>query len=348
MMAVISESTNLDRLTLSEWHDYVEGHPASTIFHHRAWIELLIEQYRFPLHILAVKEAGQVVAAAPWLETRKPWGARKLVCLPFTDCMRVLADDDRALARFHEGLRGEPFGDYRSVVLRTDRPLGDDPRPSNWVRHEIATDRPLDEIVAGYSSNVRQNTRKAQRNQLRFQRRTDPDAMQTFYHLHLLTRRKHGVPIQPRRFFARLYDRLIRPGLGFVGVVSKDDRPLTASVFLVYNGAMIYKYGASDARALPYRPNELMFSNAIRMATQEGCVRLDFGRSSKRDEGLCRFKRKWGTVESGVYHEHFLGQPGVSTSPGDSLPHRLGTLFIRRSPPIVCRMLGEVLYKYSQ
>ena len=88
-----------------------------------------------------------------------------------------------------------------------------------------------------------------------------------------------------------------------------------------------------------------MYSNAIRIADDQGCARLDFGRSNKRDEGLCRFKRKWGATQSEVYHEHFRGQP--STSRDDSLPYRLGTLAIRRSPTIVCRVLGEMLYKYS-
>ncbi len=345
-MTAIAQSTRLSRLSLSEWQDYVESRPQSMIFHHRAWIELLIEQYHFPLYVLAVKEGGRITAAAPWLETRKPWGSRKLMSLPFTDCMRVLAEDDRALAHFHEGLHGEPFDGYRSVVLRTDRPLGEQPSTSNWVRHEVSTDRPFDEIVSDYSSNVRRNLRKAERSGLRFERRTDADAIRTFYRLHLMTRRKHGVPIQPKRFFARLHDRLVQPGLGFVGVVSKDGQAIAASVFLVYNGTMIYKYGASDARALAYRPNEFMFSNAIRMATEQGCVRLDFGRSNKRDEGLCRFKRKWGTTENEVYHEHILGQPSMSG--GDSLPRKLGALAIRRSPTVVCRVLGEMLYKYSQ
>lgn len=344
-MATTVASEDLSRLGLAQWQEYVEAHPASTAFHHRNWLDLLAEQYHFPRHIPAVTEGGEIMAAAPFFETRRPWRAKRLISLPFTDSIRVLAADERWVELMLDAVRDEAAGTYGSVVLRTDRPLAGMAPGAYGVRHELSIARTLEEIRARYSSNVRQNLRKAERSRLRFQWRADADAVEAFYRLHLATRKKHGVPIQPKGYFARLARRMLGSGLGFVGLVLKDGAAIAAGVFLAYNKTMIYKYGASDPETLACRPNEYLIDNAIRVACEEGYERLDFGMSRQCDEGLRRFKRKWGAAESPLYHHRLLGR--APASHGDSLALRIGAIAIRHSPAILCRALGEMLYKYS-
>ena len=56
------------RLTLDEWQSYVEGHPDSSPFHHRSWLELLTQQYRFQPYIIGVKSGNEIIAAIPFLK----------------------------------------------------------------------------------------------------------------------------------------------------------------------------------------------------------------------------------------------------------------------------------------
>ena len=346
-MSAPSKTTSLSRLTLSEWQDYVESHPESTTFHHRAWIELLMEQYGFALHLFGVKQAGQITAAVPFLETKKPWGTKKLISLPFTDYMRVLADDENSLRRLLDGLRDEPFERYRAVVLRTDRPLGLTAETGHWLRHEIPINLPFETITSRFSSSTRANIQKAKKRGLRFVQSSDADAMAAFYRLHLATRIKHGVPIQPKRFFTRFHERIIRPGLCYIALVTKNDHPISTAVNLTFNKTVIFKYLASDPRALSDRPNELLDSSVIRLANEQGYETIDFGRSDSRNEGLSHYKRKWGAIENELSYEYLIGQP--SPPPADEpLSERIASSVIRRSPAFVCRSLGEVLYKYSQ
>ena len=68
--------------------------------------------------------------------------------------------------------------------------------------------------------------------------------VETFYRLHLQTRRRLGVPVQPRRFFALLLERVIRTGLGFVLTAHRDNVPVAGALFCAWNGTVMCKYSA--------------------------------------------------------------------------------------------------------
>jgi len=340
-----ASSMPLSEMTLDAWQSYIESHPDATPFHHRNWIELLVKQYGFRLTIPALID-GDVVAALPFLETRNLKGRRKLIALPFSDCMRVIATDESAIEPFVAAVADDSFHRGRPVVAKTDQSLMTGAQSGDWFRHELElTDSP-ETVAAGYPSSLRRNLRRAKKHGLRFVRRTDADAMDAFYHLHLLTRRKLGVPVQPKSYFRRFVEHVLEPGLGSIGLVFDGEAAVAAAVFLEFNETIVYKYGASHPDALEVRPNEHLFHHAIRQAGEQGFRRFDFGVTHRRDEGLCRFKRKWGAREIEVFYTSIAGAP--QEAPDDSLAVRIASMAIRRSPTFVCRALGELFYKYSQ
>ena len=335
----------LARISVEEWQELVASHPEATPFHHRNWIELIAEQYKLRIEIPALIEDG-TVTALPFIETRSLTGRRKLVSLPFTDCMRILGTDDSKIASFVAALQRESFGQGRTVLVKTDQELECPSQPAPGFRHEVSLLESVDNIVAAYPPALRRNLRHAGSRSLRYERRIDAEALEDFYRLHVLTRRKLGVPVQPKAYFRRLLDKIIKPGLGTLGVVLDRDSVIAAAVLLEYNGTVLYKYGASDPSTLNYRPNDYLFDQAIRQAHEQGFRRFDFGVTSQSEEGLRRFKRKWGANETAVACYAVSGQ--VPDSVNDSLFVRLASAMIRRSPTFVCRVLGESLYKYSQ
>jgi lipid II:glycine glycyltransferase (peptidoglycan interpeptide bridge formation enzyme) len=188
------------------------------------------------------------------------------------------------------------------------------------------------------------NVRRAERSGLLVEQGTSPQAVETFYRLHLLTRRRLGVPIQPRRFFERLAEEVLAAGLGFVLTVRQGDVPLAAAVFLAWKGVLVYKYGASDARYWNLRPNHLLFWWAIRWGCEHDYRVLDWGRTDLTDRGLRDFKSGWGAIESPLEYAVVADQP-PSLAP--SRLHSALRLLIRHSSPWVCRALGEHLYRYA-
>ena len=115
-------SDSLVRLSLGEWQDLVDSQSEVTPFHHRNWIELIAKQYRLRVEIPALIEDG-AVTALPFVETRSITGHRKLVSLPFTDCIRIITTDVSKISTFLEALRDDSFSQGRPVLVKTDQAL---------------------------------------------------------------------------------------------------------------------------------------------------------------------------------------------------------------------------------
>jgi len=168
----------------------------------------------------------------------------------------------------------------------------------------------------------------------------------TFYRLHLRTRRRFGVPVQPRRFFRMFWESMIRTGLGSVFIAEASARPVAAEVLLSWNGTAISKYSASDERAWPLRANNLITWHLIKTACEQGSRWFDFGRTDAGNEGLRAFKRSWGAAEEPLVY----GTLGVTPEPVPAMDGMAGHLLasvIRHGPPVLCRAAGEALYRYA-
>ncbi|HEV3363280.1 MAG TPA: GNAT family N-acetyltransferase, partial [Acidimicrobiia bacterium] len=114
--------------------------------------------------------------------------------------------------------------------------------------------------------------------------------------------------------------------------------------FLTWNGTVIYKYGASDPASWSFRPNHLLFWDAIRWSCDHGYRTFDFGRTDRANSGLRAFKAGWGATEEPLIYSVF----GDSAEGG--IGERLQSLaapIIRRGPAWLPRLLGEALYRYS-
>ena len=342
----VQSQGELGFLTIEEWQGYVDRHANGSVFHHRNWIELLAEQYGFNIEIPALMGNGKIMAAIPLLQTRSLRGAKKLISLPFSDYLQILADNHESKMILCNRIQDRYEGMFDAIIVRADEPVTGMAHESLSVRHEVDTTKSMAEIESRFASTIRRNLNKGRRHQLEFHKRNDAAAVDAFYKMHVLTRKKLGVPVQSRGFFQKLNETLIQRGLGFIGIVSKQNAPIAGGVMLGFNGRFIYKYAASDPAALEHRPNDWLVYNAIRTAAEEGYHVFDFGISDKSQDGLRRFKSKWGAVESDVFYNYLLGEPEPDTGPSRAMT--LAAEIIKRSPTFVCRTLGRVFYKYSQ
>jgi hypothetical protein len=169
-----------------------------------------------------------------------------------------------------------------------------------------------------------------------------PEAVDAFYALHLLTRRRLGVPVQPKRFFRMLHERVIAPGLGFVVLARHKSRPVAAAIVLDHKHTLTYKFGASDPSTRELRPNHAVFWSMMAWGISNGRRFLDMGRSDVDNTGLRQFKSSWGATEVPLVYS-FVGE-----APREGAgPARLLRPIIRSTPPTICRLIGETLYRYS-
>ena len=329
------------------WLDLVERSPTATVFHHPRWLALLRSQYGYELQSCRVGDEDEQQAALPIARIESRLTGRRLVALPFSDvCPPLLAPGagEDALDALGEALAAEHRRSGLRLTVHAAIPgaPGAFTQP-RFLRHRLALSADPAEVESGYSkSQVKRGIKKALREGLRAERRTDVAALDAFYGLHMRTRRKLGVPTQPRSFI-RCFAELFDAGLGFVQLVLDGERPVAAAVFLTWNDTITYKYGASDERTLGKRPNNLLFSEAIRWACEAGLQTLDFGRTDIGNSGLSSFKRSWGAEEEELSYTYFA-EHEPSSEP--ALRDRALAVVLKRSPPLASRLVGEALYRH--
>jgi CelD/BcsL family acetyltransferase involved in cellulose biosynthesis len=340
----------LDRLSLESpaWIRFVQRMPETTPFHHPAWAAMIARAYGFDAFALALRDpAGgeQHVAGFPVVEVRHPLTRRRRwSSLPFTDTCPALVEpgNEVTLAGEVEALRLRE--DIAGVEI--SGPLIGVPgyTSTRRISHVLPLDPDPRRVEAGFRSSVRRNVRAARSSGLSLRRASsEADMTEVFYRLQLMTRRRLGLPAQPRRFFRRLWRDVLAPGLGHLTVVEAAGVPVAAAAFLEWNDVTIYKYGASDPAAWHLRPNNLLFAEEIEAACLAGRATFHFGRTDVDDQGLRRFKLGWGAEEMPLRTTCF-GATGPRLE--RSGPPPLLRALVRRSPPFVARTVGTALYRY--
>jgi CelD/BcsL family acetyltransferase involved in cellulose biosynthesis len=332
------------QVTDARWIELVRTHEGALAFHHPSWILMLAECYGFRPFVLGVADsAGGLAGGLPVLEIPARWRPRRWVSLPFTDsCPPLLPPAGEDLRKEVE--RYAAAAGVGSVEIRG--PLnGNSVTLPNGVSHHLPLEGGTENIARGFRPSVRRNIRIAKANGVTVRvAEHESDLTQVYYGLHVETRRRLGLPVQPRRLFKLLWEHVVEKGVGRLFLAEVGGQPAAGAVFLGWNGALLYKYGASDPALWPVRPNHLLFSEAIDWACEAGYRSLDFGRTDSTALSLRRFKLSWGAVERPLSYT-FLGTRPASASGAE--PPRLLRLALRRSPRWVVRACGEILYRHA-
>jgi CelD/BcsL family acetyltransferase involved in cellulose biosynthesis len=330
-------------LTSSQWAEFVDRRSDAVPFHHPAWALLLSECYGFRSFALVLEEGpDEILGGLPVVEVKRPLGDLRWVSLPFTDTCPPLVpaeNAERLAVELDEVRRGRDLSRIEIRGLLPGASVEFGPTP---LAHVLPLERDPEAVARGFKSNVLRNVRKAERSGVVLRRgESERDLTETFYGLHVRTRRRLGVPVQPHRFFRLLWRRALAEDLGFVLLAYQGTSPIAGAVFLTWNGTITYKFGASDPRHWDLRANNLLFWEAIKWGCVNGQHTLDFGRTDASGEGLRQFKLGWGCTESPLPYST-LGKPGATVQTNTFLARS-----IRHSPVWMTRAIGELLYKYA-
>jgi CelD/BcsL family acetyltransferase involved in cellulose biosynthesis len=334
-------------LTDPRWGDFVARQPSATPFHHPDWGRVIADCYGFRAFAVATSDAaGQIRAGLPMMEVRHLWGEPKWVALPFTDYVPPLVPAPHEEIDLVRALhKASKAAGIRRVEFRAQL-KGTSSASRTAFRHVVALDHDPDRVFARFHSAVRTHIRQAGRRGVTIRRAEHPEDLDSFYRLHLRSRRRQGVPVQPRRFFRLLWKYVIDPGLGTLLIAEASDEPIAADIFLSWNGMSIGKFSASDERAWRLRANNLVIWHSIKAACEQGSRRFDFGRSDVGNEGLRSFKLSWGAVEEPLVYGTLGATPEPAPEKNGMADHLLASV-IRHGPPVLCRAAGEVLYRYA-
>ena len=332
----------------SLWDSEVAQHPDCTVFHTSAWTRVLTSTYRHQPVYLRCSSQGRLRALVPLMDVQSVVTGRRGICLPFSDfCSPLLFSDTPCRVIADVLLQMARERRWKYVETRSGGTFSPDCGVSvSFWSHKLDLCPGIDALFAGLKSSVRRALRKAERSDLRVDLECSQKSMDIFYHLQAETRRRHGLPPQPLKFFRRIYQEVLKPGHGFmITARNNHGRPVCAMVYFRYRKSALYKFGASDKAYQEHRPNNLVMWAGIQRLVNEGCEVLHFGRSSLANEGLRRFKLSWGS-EEGVL-QYFRMNPHT----GQSIPMRDRTTgghtsLFANLPLALNRLAGAMIYPH--
>ena len=329
----------------SRWMEFVSSFPTANIFHHPVWINLLSRCYGYRPFIAAVMDAnGQIKAGLPLLETISLLNKRRWVSLPFSDYCTPLFTSLEVLNKLGKYLTEETCRQkIADLELRWDYEAPDLFKLSEYVHTTITLYPDPADVQKNIKSNDFRKINIAGRKGIQVKKGTDTKFLDAFYRLHVLTRRRHGVPVQPLNYFKMLRDELLEKGFGFISLAYKDDECVAGGLFLNWNKTLIYKYAASNELGRQLYANDPIVWDAINWGCFNGYDTFDWGRSDTSNEGLRRFKNRWGSNEKPLYYSK--NHESKNSGLGEKLTPILNS-FINKSPIWVCRLSGEFFYKY--
>ena len=208
-------------------------------------------------------------------------------------------------------------------------------RSQSFVFHMLDLRPELEEIFTDFHADcVQRKIRRAGREELSTETGRSDALLDDFFRMHLITRRRHGFPPQPRQWFRNLLDEMGDNAL--IRIARYSGRAVASIFTLRHRRTEVYKYGCSLTRHHPRGGMQLLLWNAIEEAKAAGMEEMDFGRSDILAEGLIRFKDRWGTWGTERAYYRF---------PEDSRPWENLALLSRLPKPLLVSA-GRLLYRH--
>ncbi len=289
------------------WNELIASHPKHSFFHTAEWAKVLTDTYGYaPVYFVAA-EAGGIRSVLPLMEVDSWLTGRRGIGLPFTDDCGPLCPDAGAFQKLFQG--AVEFGKSRNwkyLECRGGRELfGEVPASLLFYGHDLDLTAGEDELFSRLESSVRRAIRKAEKAGVSVEIMHSPEAMRIFYWLQCKTRKKHGLPPQPFKFFMNIHKHILSQDMGMIIVARFNGRPIAASVYFNWGKQAIYKYGASDEVFQDLRGSNLVMWTAIKELVRRGVKHLGLGRTSIGNAGLRKFKLGWGAGECKIEYVKF-------------------------------------------
>jgi len=295
------------------------------------------------------------------MEVASPLTGRRGVSLPFSDFCPVLTDADgesrqlfQAAVEFGrsqkwqylelrpasaaDALAFEPDGERGSRAEQDDSSTG-------FYTHVIDLRGDEGAILAQMDDPMRRGIRKADKAGLKIEFSDSLEAIHTYYRLHAFTRKRHGLPPQPFRFFENIARFVLATREGFVAIAKLGSEPVAAMVCFHHGEAAIYKFGASNMNFQNLRPNNLLFYEVLKHYSRAGFARLNLGRTSLANEGLRKFKLSLGAREERLGYKRFDFRSNSFVPVIDRAETWANHLF-RLLPLPLLQMAGRLLYPH--
>ncbi len=303
----------LDPLTDPRWSELVDRHPQAGVFHTRPWLECLKAVYGYEPVAYTTSPQGRPLQSGMLFCRVASWmTGRRIVSLPFSDHCQPLVDGPEALGELLAALRSEAADGRWSYVEWRPRLAETLPPPAekgHWngrdaCVHSLDLAPDLECLFRQcHQTAIRQSVKRAEREGVEVVSGRDEALLGEFFHLMLMTRRKHKLPPPPQSWFRALMQRM--GDHVSIRVARLRGIPIASIITLWFRERHYYKYSCLDLKYRNLGGTPILLWHAIREAKQRGAREYDLGRSDADNEGLITFKDRWGARRDTLTYYRF-------------------------------------------
>jgi len=278
---------------------------------------------------------------------------RRLVSLPFSDHCDPLVDTEKDCDRINAALEREfRKGRLRYIELRPLVPLaGASPlrhATLTYSFHQLDLTPNIETLFRNcHKDSTQRKIRRAEREGLTYREGSTEELLDYFYQLLKVTRKRHKLPPQPRKWFANLMESF--GDTLKLRVAFKDTVAVAAILTIRYKDTLVYKYGCSDSRFNKLGSMHFLLWRSIQEAKADGLQFFDFGRTNAWQQGLITFKNRWGATQSSLTYSRY-GQEHTSAPLYDlssaNWKNRTAKYLLAHLSTLALSLVGEALYRH--
>ena len=336
------------------WDVLLECHPDASVFHSRPWLEALRRTYGYePIAYTTSNPEEPLRDGLVFCRVESWLTGRRLVSLPFSDHCEPLvqrAEDLQVIVRMlRKKLQAERWRYVEMRPLESFGAVTPSPQASvKYILHRLDLRPDIQTLFrAFHKDSIQRKIKRATREGLTHQTGTSEAILDAFYRLLTITRRRHGVPPQPKIWFRNLID-CFGPALQ-ICVAFAGQKPVAGMLTLRHKNTLVYKYGGSDTRFNRLGSMHSLYWESIQRAKALGLEVFDLGRADADQIGLITFKSRWGAIQSNLTYFRFsLSESPTHAFEGSSTrwKTRVAKNVFAHAPTWMLPGLSNLLYRH--
>lgn len=276
----------------SEADNFLASMPNASPYLHSSWRLAVEHAYGHKAHCLIVKDKSQpqcpVLGILPYIRFKRPLAKTRLISQPFCDFSGPLAHSaaiEAALVKHLQTLDGN------AVEIRYGT-AQDSGQSSQKVRMVTALPESAEVLLASYKPKLRSQIKKAEKNGLTSEVRTDAEAIALFYQVYSVNMKRLGSPPHSLAWFDAILQHY-PAGQAMIGLVWYQKRVIGAGLVLQQGQQAVIPWASTLADFNHLAPNMLLYWSLQAHLADQGVRLFDMGRSTP-EEGTYRFKKQWG------------------------------------------------------
>lgn len=299
------EIARVDDSWEARYRTFCEKQQDILIYYHWGFRRFLIDLLGCrPLYLAAVDQHKEIHGILPLMATEGPFGT-VLNSLPFFGSNGgVIATDEmarRELWRAYADMLKEP-GLAAATVIENPLLIANSNIPYDMLDHRVGQvtflkfdNDPATGLMRILDPTARRNIQKAERSCVEVG--IDNAALPELEAIHRENMMEIGGRVKPHEFF-ELIPQHFRPGIDWNLFVARRNRAVVAALLLFYSGNTVdYYIPGTRLDERVHQPAAAIIRHAMLDAYARGRTIWNWGGTWLTQDGVLRFKRKWGAVD---------------------------------------------------